>query len=112
MTKSQRKAYMLMLQAGREDEATAYRDQVNAAIARAEANTSYVDKHGHKIKPGMMIQIDGAEPEEVLLCGEDDLGVNASNPVYLAAHPTAPEECYSLSNFSSADIEIIGYPIM
>lgn len=112
MTRSQRENYLLLCQTGREQEATDYRDKCEAAIARADANTNYLDKRGQKIKAGMMIRIDGGEPEEVLLCGDDNLGVNASNPAYLEAHPCALEECYPLSNFSMADIEIVGYPVM
>ena len=90
MTQAQRDVYMALLMAGREDEATAYRDKVEAASydsarARANANTYYV----------------------VLLCGDDNLGVNASNPAYLEAHPEARQECYPLSEFASNDIEII-----
>lgn len=112
MTQAQRDVYMSLLMAGREDEATAYRDRVEAescssARARANANTNYVDKHGQKIEADMLISIGGEEPELVLLCGDDNLGVNASNPVYLAAHPGAYQECYPLSNFASDDIEII-----
>ena len=90
MTQAQRDVYMALLMAGREDEATAYRDKVEAASydsarARANANTYYVDKHGKKIEADM----------------------NASNPAYLEAHPEARQECYPLSEFASNDIEII-----
>lgn len=112
MTQAQRDVYMSLLMAGREDEATAYRDRVEAEScsstrARANANTNYVDKHGQKIEADMLISIGGEEPELVLLCGDDNLGVNASNPAYLEAHPGAYQECYPLSNFASDDIEII-----
>ena len=74
MTQVQRDVYMFLLMAGREDEATAYRDKVEAASydsarARANANTNYVDKHGQKIEADMLISIGGEEPELVLLCG-------------------------------------------
>lgn len=112
MTQVQRDVYMFLLMAGREDAATAYRDKVEAASydsarARANANTNYVDKHGQKIEADMLISIGGEEPELVLLCGDDNLGVNASNPAYLEAHPGAYQECYPLSEFASEDIEII-----
>ena len=112
MTQAQRDVYMALLMAGREDEATAYRDKVEAASydsarARANANTYYVDKHGKKIEADMLISIGGKAPELVLLCGDDNLGVNASNPAYLEAHPEARQECYPLSEFASNDIEII-----
>ena len=60
MTQAQRDVYMALLMAGREDEATAYRDKVEAASydsarARANANTYYVDKHGKKIEADMLI---------------------------------------------------------
>lgn len=42
-----------------------------------------------------------------MLCGDDNLGVNASNPAYLETHPGAYQECYPLSEFASEDIEII-----
>lgn len=77
------------------------------ARARANANTGYLDKHGKKIEADMLVSIGGEEPERVLLCGDDDLGVNASNPAYLAAHPGARQECYPLSAFASKDIEIV-----
>lgn len=112
MTQAQRDVYMALLLAEREDEATAYRDKVEAercssARTRANANTNYVDKHGQKIEADMLISISGEEPELVLLCGDDNLGVNASNPAYLEAHPGAYQECYPLSEFASDDIEII-----
>lgn len=112
MTQAQRDVYMALLMAGREDEATVYRDKVEAASydsarARANANTYYVDKHGKKIEADMLISIGGKAPELVLLCGDDNLDVNASNPAYLEAHPEARQECYPLSEFASNDIEII-----
>lgn len=112
MTQAQRDVYMFLLMAGREDEATAYRDKVetasyDSARARANANTYYVDKHGKKIEADMLISIGGEPPELVLICGDDNLGVNASNPAYLEAHPGAYQECYPLSEFASEDIEII-----
>lgn len=69
----------------------------------------YVDMHGEEIRPGYTIKI-GDEPEMVYSCCNDfgeDLGINASNEAYLKAHPGAAREYYSLSNFSSTDIEII-----
>lgn len=112
MTQAQRDVYMALLIAGREDEATAYRDKVkaeshNSARARANANTNYVDKHGQKIEADMLISIGGEAPELVLLCGDDNLGMHASNPAYLESHPGAYQECYPLSEFASEDIEII-----
>ena len=70
----------------------------------------YVDMHGEEIRPGYTIKIGDDEPEMVYSCCNDfgeDLGVNASNEAYLKAHPDAAPEYYSLSNFSSTDIEII-----
>ena len=112
MTNAQRDVYMFLLMAGREDEATAYREKVEkptyiSAAERASLNTNYVDKHGEKIEAGMMIRIGNDEPEEVLLCGDDNLGINASNPTYLKNHPCAVQECYPLSAFSWQDIEIV-----
>lgn len=112
MTQAQRDVYMALLMAGREDEATAYRDKVeaescNSARIRASANTNYVDKYGQKIEADMLISIGGEAPELVLLCGDDNLGVNASNPAYLESHPETRQECYPLSEFASNDIEII-----
>ena len=65
------------------------------------------DLDGKKIEADMLISIGGKAPELVLLCGDDNLGVNASNPAYLEAHPEARQECYPLSEFASDDIEII-----
>lgn len=81
-------------------------DYIKAAAA-ANFNTNYVDKYGMKIEAGMFIRIDGGKPEEVFICGNNNLGVNASNPAYLKAHPYANQEYYPLSQFSMADIEIV-----
>lgn len=70
----------------------------------------YADKHGEEIKAGYMIRIGDDDPELVYSCINefgDDLGINASNEAYLKAHPDAVREYYSLTNFSSEDIEII-----
>lgn len=70
----------------------------------------YVDKHGEEIKAGYMIRIGDDDPELVYSCVNDfghDLGINASNEVYLKAHPDADREYYSLNNFTSSIIEIV-----
>jgi hypothetical protein len=108
MTNNQRDVYLLLLQAGREAEAIAYRDRVEAETCRANELTEYSDKHGRKIRAGMMIRIGDDEPEEVLVTAGDDLGVNASNKEYLKHHPDAVQEVYLLSNFDKRDIEIVG----
>ena len=37
----------------------------------------------------------------------DDLGISATNEAYLALHPEADREYYSLSNWNSGNIEIV-----
>lgn len=68
----------------------------------------YRDQHGRPIKAGdkLIYVIDGTV-EEVFACGDDDLGVNASNPDYLAANPNAPEECYPLHQFDLRDWRVL-----
>lgn len=71
----------------------------------------YFDKHGKEIKAGMKIRIGNDPPEEVFPCsgqrGEEDLGVNATNPEWAKRHPDCGPEFYPLHQFSRADIEIV-----
>lgn len=67
----------------------------------------YYDMNKDRIYAGDTISISGGDPELVYDCGEDNLGVNASNENYLKAHPEAEREYYPLSNFDMNDILII-----
>ena len=71
---------------------------------------NYNDKNGKPIKAGMYLRLDGKV--EVIYAtmdadGNPDLGINASNEAYLARHPEADREFYSLSNFDISTAEII-----
>ena len=66
----------------------------------------YRDKNGDLIQEGMTIRHDDGDTELVYACGEDDLGVNASNE----NRPDFCEclrECYPLSQFSMKEWEIV-----
>lgn len=71
----------------------------------------YFDKHGEEIKAGMKIRIGDDDPEEVFASswpnGDEDLGVNATNPEWAKRCPDLVQELYPLSQFSRADIEIV-----
>ncbi len=67
----------------------------------------YFDRNDREIMAGMHIQISGNTPKLVEVCGEDDLGVLATNPAFLEHHPDAEVEFYPLSNFSKNDLCII-----
>lgn len=71
----------------------------------------YVDKNNNVICKGCYVSICGEEPKMVYETtdqfGNADLGINASNENYLKLHPDSIREYYSLSNFSSDDIEIV-----
>lgn len=70
----------------------------------------YFDKHGNKIKAGMIILMSDGNPEMVYEIvdenGNHDLGISANNEVFMQRHPDAECEYYSLSMYSSKDIEI------
>ena len=71
---------------------------------------NYNDKNGKPIKAGMYLRF-GSKVEVIYATmdadGNPDLGINASNEAYLARHPEADREFYSLSNFDMSTAEII-----
>ena len=70
----------------------------------------YFDKNGKEIKAGMKILMDDGSVEMVYdtedAYGNPSLGINASNEVFLEAHPNWAREYYSLSMFKQSSIEI------
>ena len=72
---------------------------------------NYNDKNGKPIKAGMHIKMEDGSVELVYATddghGNPDLGINASNKAYLARHPEADREFYSLCNFDMSKTEII-----
>lgn len=73
----------------------------------------YFDKHNKEILEGMTIKHEDGDIELVYLCGEDedDLGVNASNEVWLDTHYGSAKECYRefypLHQFNMKEWEIV-----
>ena len=80
---------------------------LNAKVKRRVNMPEYYDMNKNLICAGDLISISGGDPELVYDCGEDNLGVNASNEAYLKAHPEAEREYYALSNFCMDDILIV-----
>ena len=70
----------------------------------------YFDKNGKEIKAGMKILMDDGSVEMVYdtedQYGNPNLGINASNEVFLELHPNWAREYYSLSMFKQSGIEI------
>lgn len=70
----------------------------------------YFDKNGKEIKAGMEIIMEDGSLEMVYDTmdseGNPNLGINASNEAFLAAHPNWAREYYSLSNFNVNSIEV------
>ncbi len=71
----------------------------------------YFDKHGTEIEAGMTIRHDSGDTEKVYAtvnsCGDDDLGVMATNPVWLERHPDWDIEYYPLNQFNMSEWEIV-----
>lgn len=71
----------------------------------------YVDKNGTEIKAGMTILTYDERLETVYETtdanGLPDLGISATTEKYLAKHPDAEREYYSLSNYDADELEII-----
>lgn len=68
----------------------------------------YFDRNGVEIKEGMYIQIEGTQGSALVeQCGLDDLGINATNPDFVANHPETAIKCYPLSNFRRHDICVV-----
>lgn len=72
----------------------------------------YFDKNGEQIMNGMTIVHEDGEVELVYVCGDDneDLGVNASNEVWLENHYGSSKEFfreyYPLSQFNLKEWQI------
>lgn len=64
----------------------------------------YIDKNNREIKAGDMISIERSKPTKVYAIqtdvGTQGLGISASNPKYLKAHPEQDEQFYPLTEFS------------
>lgn len=67
----------------------------------------YKDKNGVEIKAGMFIQHDEGDCEEVFACGDNDLGILASNPDYLKMHIDADPVYYPLSEFTLSEWRVV-----
>lgn len=73
----------------------------------------YQDRHGNKITEGMYLQFEDGRHRPTLHChpqtgDESDLGINASNEVYLQAHGLGEfsQELYPLSEFDLSEVEV------
>lgn len=64
----------------------------------------YFDKHGERILPGMKIRHNDGEVEEIFECGDNDLGIDATN--HNCPHVTR-EVCYPLSSFNLSEWEVV-----
>lgn len=67
----------------------------------------YTDKHGNLIKEFDSIRHNNGEVAVVHACGDDNLGVPATNPEFIKHHPDADIEYYPLSEFDLSEWEII-----
>lgn len=74
----------------------------------------YEDKNGRIVLPGDTLRFSDGSIEVVYLANgsnspkpEYDLGINASNEEFLAAHPNYARELYLLSNFRRSEFEVI-----
>lgn len=78
-------------------------------ISKGAGNMNYLykDKNGIGIREGMKIaHKDEKKPELVYACGDNDLGINASNEKFLEIHNT-DREFYPLCIFDLKDWEIV-----
>ena len=71
----------------------------------------YQDRHGNKITEGMYLQFEDGSVEQVYAWqtgDESDLGINASNEVYLQAHGLGEfsQELYPLSEVDLSEVEV------
>lgn len=71
----------------------------------------YEDKNGKEITAGMVIRFSDGSIETVYECedawGFPDIGISATNELFLKHHPDWEREYYPLSNWSSKEIEIV-----
>lgn len=68
--------------------------------------TGYSDKNGEQIKAGMKIRHINGDVELVYACGEDDLGVNASNENW-SGFSEYLRQFYPLYQFNTREWEIV-----
>ena len=72
---------------------------------------TFKDKNGRKIEAGITLRMEDGSLELVYATSDQDgnesLGINASNEAYLARHPDATREYYSLTNFNLSKTEIV-----
>ena len=62
----------------------------------------YFDRNGTEIRAGVFLNMEDGSIEQVYACGEDNLGINASNEEYLRRQGLDSDyyrEYYSLSEF-------------
>lgn len=68
----------------------------------------YYDKNGRLVEPMSYIWLDG-QLEQVLPCGDDELGICADNKEFFRLHPTTNimPSCYPLWQFDHNDYESV-----
>lgn len=67
----------------------------------------YYDKNGNPVNVGDFIRFDDGSIEQVFSCGDDDLGIMATNKDYLKYHPDARIEYYPMSQFDYDSFELV-----
>lgn len=69
-------------------------------IETRDGKNVYYDMNGDEIKEGdTIVCVTDESEEKVYSCGDDDLGICATNPEYLKYHPYANIEYYPLYQF-------------
>lgn len=66
-------------------------------------NKEYVDKYGEVINNGDFVKYDDGSIKEVYLTEEDELGVDATNPIWIETGRAVPCE-YGIYPFESDDL--------
>ena len=68
----------------------------------------YYDKNGTLVEPMSYIWLDG-QLEQVLPCGDDELGISADNKDFFRLHPESnmAHSCYPLWQFDHNDYEVV-----
>ena len=66
-------------------------------------NQEYVDKHGNVIYDGDFVKYDNGDIKEVYLTEEGNLGVDATNPLWIESGRAVPCE-YGIYPFESDDL--------
>lgn len=70
---------------------------------KAIRNQEYVDKNGDVINNGDFVKYDNGDIKEVYLTEEGDLGVDATNPIWIESGRAVPCE-YGIYPFESDDL--------